>query len=115
MSAEDVESFWKMLERSYDIEPRSFFEAKAVKQGYAGPLSMALHHTWKRNVRVQDIGEGNDYMKARRQVAALSGLPLMAVTFDGHIERAAKLMADKDAEIMQLKRDVERAVRGSHV
>src|SRR5437660_5355717 len=44
----DVNKFWLALERSWDIEPREFFEKEARENGFDSPLAMAVHYMWKR-------------------------------------------------------------------
>ena len=50
-----VDEFWKALELSWDIEPRSFFEAEAEKQGWKSPLAMAVHYMWKRDTKPKEV------------------------------------------------------------
>lgn len=47
----DVEAFWLALERSWDIEPREYFEREAPKNGFGSPLAMAVHYMWKRETK----------------------------------------------------------------
>jgi hypothetical protein len=49
---EQIEKFWFALEHSWDIEPRSYFEAEAPKNGFGSPLAMAVHYMWKRDAKV---------------------------------------------------------------
>ncbi len=66
-----LDAFWVAVHRSYDIEPREFFEREAPASGNWSPEEMCLHHIWKREPRVADLLETLDRLKAA-QVAALS-------------------------------------------
>lgn len=46
-----IDEFWKMLDRCWDIEPRSYFEEAAPRNGFGSPLAMAVHYMWKREVK----------------------------------------------------------------
>lgn len=61
VSAVQVEDFWREVERSYDIEPRAFFEKEAGPTGYSSAVAMAVHHMWKRDVK----DRGGKTIKAR--------------------------------------------------
>lgn len=47
----DIEAFWTALDRSWNIEPREYFEKEAPKNGFGSPLAMAVHYMWKREVK----------------------------------------------------------------
>ncbi len=51
---DEVADFWREVERSYDIEPRAFFEKEAKLMGYSSAVAMAMHHMWKRDVKDRD-------------------------------------------------------------
>lgn len=40
----DINAFWLALERSWEIEPRSYFEKEAPENGFGSPLAMAAHY-----------------------------------------------------------------------
>jgi hypothetical protein len=42
----DMEAFWTALENGWEIEPRSYFETEAPKNGFGSPLAMAVHYLW---------------------------------------------------------------------
>ena len=48
-AVQEIEAAWKAIERGWDIEPRSYFEAEAPKNGFGSPLAMAIHYMWKRD------------------------------------------------------------------
>ncbi len=48
----DIDSFWTAVEHGWDIEPRAYFEEKAMAMGFKSPLEMAVHHMWKRHAKV---------------------------------------------------------------
>lgn len=52
---QEVDAFWTALERSWDIEPRSFFETEAPKNGFESALAMAVHYMWKRETKVEPV------------------------------------------------------------
>lgn len=51
---DQIADFWREVERSYDIEPRAFFEREARPMGYSSAVAMAMHHMWKRDVKDRD-------------------------------------------------------------
>ncbi len=48
---DEIADFWREVERSYEIEPRAFFEREAKPMGYSSAVAMAVHHMWKRDVK----------------------------------------------------------------
>lgn len=42
---------WQAIERGWDIEPRTYFEREAPKNGFVYPLAQAMHHLWKRELK----------------------------------------------------------------
>jgi hypothetical protein len=56
----NVDKFWKHLDRSYDIEPREYFEREAPATGDWSPIQMALHHVWKRDPKVEALQAENE-------------------------------------------------------
>lgn len=47
----EVEACWTAIHRSFEIEPRSYFETEAPKNGFGSPLAMAMHYIWKRKAK----------------------------------------------------------------
>lgn len=50
-AAEQIDKFWWVLERCWNIEPREYFEREAPKNGFGSPLAMAVHYMWKRKTK----------------------------------------------------------------
>ena len=50
---ERTNAAWTMIENSYEIEPRSYFEKKYGAQA----LEIAIHYIWKRNPKVAAMDE----------------------------------------------------------
>jgi hypothetical protein len=50
----NIDAFWLALERSWEIEPRSYFEKEAPENGFGSPLAMAVHHMWKRDTNTEE-------------------------------------------------------------
>ena len=47
-------AFWAMLHRCWDIEPRSYFEEQAPKNGFDYAPAMAVHYMWKRDTNTTE-------------------------------------------------------------
>jgi hypothetical protein len=46
-----IETFWREVERGWDIEDRAWFELHYKSRGYPDPITMAVHHMWKRKTK----------------------------------------------------------------
>lgn len=54
-----IDEFWIALERSWNIEPREYFE-KEIAGGIGfgdSPMAMAVHHMWKRSRKPIEVVE----------------------------------------------------------
>jgi hypothetical protein len=51
METDPLDEVWQMIDQGWDIESRAWFEARAVPMGFKHPLSLAIHHLWKRCVK----------------------------------------------------------------
>lgn len=50
-SQKEINAAWLAIHRSWDIEPREYFEKEAPKNGFNSPLAMAVHYMWKRETK----------------------------------------------------------------
>jgi hypothetical protein len=48
----DIDKFWAMLDRCFEMEPREYFEKEARLNGFDSPLAMACFFMWKREAKV---------------------------------------------------------------
>lgn len=56
LSAETrLSKLWDAVSRTFDIEPRAFFDAEAPRTGDWTPEEMLVHHLWKRDPQVQEL------------------------------------------------------------
>lgn len=51
----EIDLAWFDIEHGYDIEPRSYFEREAPKNGFKSALAQAVHHMWKRDPKVAPL------------------------------------------------------------
>lgn len=58
---------------------------RVIRETHHQQLQKAREEERKQTLREIDIGD-NDYITVRRAVAELSGIPMMAITFDEHIK-----------------------------
>ena len=49
----EIDAAWEYLRNGYDIEPREYFEKEAPRNGFKYALAMAMHHIWKRELKVR--------------------------------------------------------------
>jgi hypothetical protein len=50
----EIDATWEAIARGWDIEPREYFEYHAPTNGFRWPLAQAIHHLWKRELRIYE-------------------------------------------------------------
>lgn len=50
----EIDAAWLAIHHGWDIEPRSYFEREAPLNGFESPLAQAVHHMWKRKIKIGD-------------------------------------------------------------
>jgi hypothetical protein len=66
---QQIDAFWEALWNSWEIEPRSYFEEQAPRNGFGSPLAMAVHYMWKREVKLKDETVSQQVELARNEGA----------------------------------------------
>ena len=51
----EIEATWSMIEQEYDLESRTELEQEASRNGFMCGLAQAIHHLWKRDVKVEAL------------------------------------------------------------
>jgi len=65
-SQAEIEAFWTMLDRCWEIEPREYFETEAPKNGFEHATAMAVHYMWKRETKPSEAYQ--ELVTAAREV-----------------------------------------------
>lgn len=110
----EIDAAWLAIHRGWDIEPRSYFEEQAPKNGFESPLAMAVHYMWKRELKLtaEDAArapappEEQDSPRVERLQAQLEGI--MNCLAEDQKEIAQLRATNKS--LSTLNRDLDRAV-----